>query len=134
MADGMTVDVVGLERSMAGLDRLVERVRAAATAALGAELEGVMEASKELCPIDTRALVESGGVSDPHEVADQTVYSLSYGGDNGEVYYALDEHENMEYRHAPGKEAKFLQKPLNEWLGPGPERAMRRAASDLGAG
>lgn len=66
----------------------------------------LMTASNVVIPIDTHALGMSGRVSgDPvgKEVA------VSY-----DKPYAVVQHERLDYRHKPGRKAKYLEGALNE--------------------
>jgi hypothetical protein len=101
---------------------------------LHAELEGVFAETQALCPIEDGDLVASGGLSDPIRAARQLYFTISYGGDNGEVAYALLQHEATWFAHAEGKSAKFVERPLDGWSGDGPRRAVEAAGRKLGAG
>jgi hypothetical protein len=122
---GMTCRVQGLQ----AFDRqLTSELPASLLQAIGdslkRELDDVMAESKELCPVETTALRESGLVSDPIFAAGQVYVQMSYGGDNGELRYALLQHERLDYTHAEGKMAKFLERPLLAWTQNGPARAL----------
>lgn len=64
--------------------------------------------SMKIVPIKTGDLRESADTQWEGSGFD-TVVTVGYGTD-----YALYVHENLEARHKPGKEAKFLEKPLRE--------------------
>jgi hypothetical protein len=122
----MTCRVQGLEGFARQLtSELPGSVLDALGASLKREMDDVMVASKALCPVDSEDLVNSGAVSDPIFGAGQVVVQLGYGGDNGEIRYALIQHERLDYTHAPGKTAKFLERPLLEWTKDGPGRTLR---------
>lgn len=112
------------------LDGLAAQVTELGLQALKAEMDDVLEAANELVPVETGELRDSGAVSDPIQVGDQVALTIGYGGDNGEVFYALDQHENLTYGHEEGKEAKFLETPLLEWTREGP----RRVATEIQRG
>lgn len=121
MADGFTVDTVGLEVVDAMLGRMGAVVLGDGGRALEREMANVLAESQDLVPYLTGALHDSGYVSDPFYGADEVAITIGYGGENGEVPYALEQHEDLDYTHAEGKEAKYLEKPLLEWTKTGPQ-------------
>jgi hypothetical protein len=122
----MTLQAQGLDSFSRQLtSELPGSVLDALGVALKREMDQVMVESKELCPVgDSERLVESGAVSDPIYGQGQVVVQLGYGGDNGEVHYALIQHERLDYTHEPGKTAKFLERPLLAWTKDGPRRTL----------
>lgn len=125
----MPCRVTGMDAFRRSVLSLAADVQQAVATELAREMVGVLEVSQELCPVDTKRLVESGAVSDPSVQGDGSVsIRISYGGDN-EVPYALIQHERLDYRHAAGKQAKFLERPLLEWTRNGPGRAVSRAGA-----
>jgi hypothetical protein len=123
---GLTTRVIGLDSFSRQLtSELPGSLLDALGVSLKRELDAVMEESKALCPVgDSEDLRDSGLVSEPIFGAGQVVIQLSYGGDNGEVRYALIQHERLDYAHEAGKQAKFLEQPLAAWTRGGPERAL----------
>jgi len=79
----------------------------------------LLRESQILVPIDTGALRASGQERAEGSGFD-TVVTVSYG-----TKYAVYVHEDLGAQHAPGKEAKFLQKPLIE-----KEKQMQRVVRD----
>jgi len=70
----------------------------------GAEI--VLNDSQQIVPLDESPLKESGAVT----VTQDAVY-ISYGrGESAE--YAVIQHENLNYAHAPGRQAKYLETPF----------------------
>ena len=64
--------------------------------------------AKVLVPLDTGDLENSGAVTK----TSNAVY-VSFG--RGEsAKYAVDQHENLFYRHLPGRQAKYLEQPFRE--------------------
>lgn len=61
--------------------------------------------SQKIVPIDTGVLRASANTRMDGDAA----VTVSYGTD-----YAIYVHEDLEARHKPGKEAKFLEKPYKE--------------------
>jgi hypothetical protein len=106
------------------LEGAAERARMAAKKELYLCAEEVMAASKEVCPMDTGALVNTGHVG-RHQapgVAEGFVYDdgdaicvdLGYGSES--VGYALAVHENLQPGvrwTRPSSGPKFLENPFN---------------------
>ena len=67
--------------------------------------------SQDLAPVDTGDLRRSA----------YTKFEDRPGGFTGEIgygaEYAYEQHENLEYRHPQGGQAKYLEQPLKENLG-----------------
>ena len=61
-----------------------------------------------IVPVDTTDLKESANTR-PEGKGMDTQVVVSFGTE-----YAVYVHENLEARHAPGKQAKFLETPLRE--------------------
>lgn len=84
-------------------DRLwTGRGRRLAGEGLQRALEHLLTESRKIVPLDEGTLERSSRV-------------VRDGLEGGVVYdtvYARIQHENLEYRHAPGREAKYLEKPL----------------------
>lgn len=122
MADEITVGVVGFDVFERAASALLPRMIEAGVGALKEELDEVLGQSQEIVPYLSGALHDSGAVSDPIQIGDEVAATIGYGGDNGEVFYALDQHENDSYQHRPGQTDKFLEKPLTDWTKDGPKR------------
>ncbi len=101
----------------------------AAARALYQEAELVMGKSKEMCPVDTGTLRDSGYVKPPETTADKVSVEMGYGGAAQE--YAIYVHENLNANHPVG-EAKFLEKPVNEVKPQLANNLARRIRNDLG--
>jgi hypothetical protein len=70
----------------------------------------LLRASMPLVPVDLGPLVNSGpAVTRAEGKGFDTVMIVGYGQD-----YAVHVHENLEAAHKEGKQAKFLEQPLNE--------------------
>jgi hypothetical protein len=66
----------------------------------------VFEPSQLIVPLDETPLIKSGEV-----LRDDTSVVVSYG--KGEsAAYAVIQHENLQYAHPNGREAKYLEKPF----------------------
>lgn len=73
--------------------------------------EYVLGLSQEVVPLDESPLMHSGtaSVDEPSLTA-----MVSY-----DTPYAVVQHERLDYRHAPGRQAKYLEQPLNASRGQG---------------
>lgn len=119
-----------------GLDVLASRLTGIASSlpdAVGAELYremvGVMFESQKIVPYEEGDLHDSGEVDRPETTGGKVAVRLHYG--DATVDYALIQHENLDYHHPQGGQAKFLEVPLHAWAEGGPQevvsRALRRA-------
>ncbi|HEY8985673.1 MAG TPA: hypothetical protein VIU15_39645 [Streptomyces sp.] len=81
------------------------QIRDAAARGLFLAAEHVLQVSDEVVPLDEAALQRSGAASvdEPSLTA-----MVSY-----DTPYAVVQHERLDYRHAPGRTAKYLENSLN---------------------
>jgi hypothetical protein len=124
----MSCQVTGLDVAQQVLAALTVRVQQLGTEALSDEMVSVMAESFELCPFKEGSLRESGRLSEPEIAGSNVTFTLSYGGDD--VVYALIQHERLDFNHADGKQAKYLEQPLVEWTKDGPQDVMQRIADE----
>jgi len=87
-------------------------VEAAATAGLLLAAEFVLQSTNLVVPLDEGPLMNSGAVG-----VDGLTASISYN-----TPYAVRQHEDLTYRHANGRTAKYLENTLN---------AQQQAAMDI---
>ncbi|MFJ5259089.1 minor capsid protein [Streptomyces sp. NPDC088387] len=80
-----------------------QRGRRLAQDGLRRALEHILAESKKLVPLDEGTLERSGKVD-----IDGLDGSISY-----DTPYARRQHEELTWRHAPGRSAKYLEKPMN---------------------
>jgi len=78
-------------------------------------LEPAFELSKEYCPVDTGAMVDSGYLEISTFRGVPTV-EIGYGR-AGNPPYTVEVHENLEWRHKDPTRAKWLQVALAESAG-----------------
>ena len=100
--------VTGVEevlKNLSGSRALLERRWPYALAKGGLLLQRM---SQEIVPIDTGNL-KAGAFTRSEGKGFGTDVSVGYV-----AHYAVYVHENLEARHKPGKEAKFLEKPMRE--------------------
>jgi len=96
------------------LNNIIQGVKDATPEAIMDAAEPIKVRSQELVPVDTGALQRSFFMSADQRVGGVVVY-MGYGR-YGNPWYAALVHENMFFRHAKGKSAKFLEIALNENL------------------
>jgi hypothetical protein len=89
----------------------------------------IMGESKGIVPYEHGHLQETGDVGMPETVAGRIQVTMGYGG--VAVDYAIRQHENMEYKHAPGKQAKYLENPTMRRKGEIPKRITSIMASQF---
>ncbi|GGQ38616.1 hypothetical protein ACFFKE_32430 [Streptomyces mutabilis] len=89
----------------------VERnLRAAAARGLLLGAEHVLAEAQDVVPLDEGYLQSTGTAS--VDDSDLTA-AVSFDGP-----YAVRQHEELDWRHAPGRQAKYLEQPLNASRGP----------------
>lgn len=89
-----------------------KKVIPATMEALYAEAQIVLAESKRQVPFRVGALSGSGMVHQPYSVGAKTAVEISYGG--AAVLYAVVQHENLDYEHAEGRKAKYLEHPIDD--------------------
>lgn len=89
-----------------------DKVVKALARALYEEALIIMAESQRRVPVDTGALRRSGRVLPPKMEGGDMVVELGYGG--AASGYAMDQHENPNYRHTNGKTWKYLEGPVRE--------------------
>ncbi|MDT0306128.1 hypothetical protein RM780_04015 [Streptomyces sp. DSM 44917] len=87
-------------------DEVRRAIRDAAARGLQHGAEHVLGESNTVVPLDEAALQRSGVAT----VDDRDLRAaVSY-----DTPYAVPQHERLDYEHAPGRKAKFLEDALNE--------------------
>lgn len=103
---------MSMRRIINNYRKFVGNVEAALPEILKDALEETFDKSKEYCPKDTGALVESGYL-EITGFRGQTRVEIGYGK-GGDPEYAAKVHENLEFRHKSPTRAKWLQIALEE--------------------
>ena len=80
------------------------RTKEAARHGVQLGLEHVLAESNKLVPLDEGTLERSGKVT----MGDGASGTISY-----DTPYAVRQHEELSYKHLPGRQAKYLEQPLN---------------------
>lgn len=78
--------------------------------AVYAEANVIMRESKKEVPLDDGPLRRSGTVEPP--VVQGLVWEITLGYGGTAQAYALLQHENLMFKHAPGRKAKYLEDPV----------------------
>lgn len=105
----ISVSIEGLGDVLNKLGLFGEDAIKATAAGLYQEAEIVTGNAKEIVPVDTGALKGSGHVKKP--TIEGSVVSVEMGFGGPASAYALRVHEDLSMRHAPGKQAKYLEEP-----------------------
>lgn len=106
----MQVEVSGIKDLSSMIWAGQKRTLEVTQEALYAEAQTILAESKQQVPFRFGVLSSSGMVHDPYIVGKKAAVEISYGG--AAIDYALVQHENMTYRHAPGRKAKYLEDPV----------------------
>ena len=85
-------------------------LRAAAARGLLLAAEHVLTEAQEVVPLDEGYLQSTGTAS-----VDEGTLTAAVSFDGP---YAVRQHEDLDWRHAPGRQAKYLEQPLNANRGP----------------
>ncbi len=113
MAEGIRIEasITGLSKIQALLRKHREKAVQALKREMYQEAQGIMTQSKELVPVDTGNLRDSGTVQLPREEGGAIVQELGFGGPAAP--YAIFVHENTVVFHKVGM-AKFLEIPFRQ--------------------
>ena len=109
---GGTVRVEGIDRTKGKLEKLAKENKQKLRDGMWTAGRFLLRESQKLVPVDTGALKASGKVLVRNNSDDAPEYIVTYG--NGEVSYAVYQHENLDYFHETGQ-AKFLEQPAREY-------------------
>lgn len=91
-------------------DAAKDAIRAGVARGLLLAAEHVLTESQAVVPLDEGELQRSGTTA-----VDEGSLKAAIGYDS---VYAARQHEELTWRHAPGRQAKFLEQPLNANRGP----------------
>lgn len=86
-------------------EEIKRKVRAAAILGITLAAEHLLGESRTLVPLEEGTLERSGTV-----VVDEAALRATVTYDTP---YAVRQHEELNYRHAPGRQAKYLETPMN---------------------
>lgn len=119
MARKQVVAVDGLTSVISLGRRVVTGYSGNIKEAIYAEAQAVLAASRKEVPYDRGVLASSGRVHEPFVVGKTTSVEITYGGAAGGgelgpelVNYAIIQHENEDFQHAPGRKSHYLEDPM----------------------
>ena len=75
--------------------------------------EQILQSAQNIVPIDDGELI-GGAVLSKRDSKNKLEIMIAYGTDPISAEYAIIQHENPFYNHAPGKQFKFLEQPFNQ--------------------
>jgi hypothetical protein len=106
-----------IEIELVGAKELAEILAVAGAKAIPALKQALNEEgqiafrnSQRIVPVDTGTLRRSGVLLPAKENGTSVEVVMGYGG--AASAYALRQHENLNYRHREGKQAKYLEEPV----------------------
>ena len=105
----LSLEVTGLEAVIQQFQHRHQQLLHALGAALYQEGEAIMTQAKKIVPHDVGTLESSGDVKPPEYAGDEVSVTLGFGGAAKD--YALEQHENLDYQHDEGRQAKYLEEP-----------------------
>jgi len=103
------VEIRGLKGVTDALKKHPELINRAIEVELFKQGNIIMTQAKELTPVDTGALRSSGFVEAAKRMGKRIVVTMGFGGTAQR--YALFVHEDLNARHNPPTQAKFLETP-----------------------
>ena len=106
-------DMSGLQAALNRLNVAAEKLTPALAGAMYKEHEGVMAKSQEIVPVKDGHLKASGIVMPPTISGTHVQQVSGYGG--VARLYAIKQHE-LDYKHTPPQQKKFLEQPAREAL------------------
>lgn len=92
-----------------------------------AEANRIMRMAKGQVPLEDGPLRASGTVEEP--IVSGTAWEITLGFGGAASAYALIQHENLTFNHAPGRKAKYLEDPVRAAL-PTIEARLNRSVSN----
>ena len=102
--------VIGTEKVVANFARFGKMAEPAMAKALESEADIILNLSKQIVPTKTGTLKSTGRVDSPKRSHGTVVVDMKYGGGPA-AKYAVYQHEDFDYKHKPGEQAKFLEAP-----------------------
>jgi hypothetical protein len=93
-------------------DYTAREVEMAMPQVLMEEAQLVFRESQRIVPVKTGILRASGMIVPPRKKGTKWEVVIGYGG--AASSYALEQHENLLYRHQEGKSAKYLEIPTQQ--------------------
>lgn len=85
-----------------------QAVKQAALDGIREGAQPVYEKSQAIVPLDETPLQQSGTIQ---QIGNNVYIGYGFGES---AAYAVIQHENLQYAHAPGRQAKYLEQPFRE--------------------
>lgn len=111
-------------------DYTAQEVNQAMPMVLNEEAQLIFRDSQRLVPVKTGILRASGQIVAPRKQGNNWIVVIGYGG--AASSYALEQHENLQYRHKEGKSAKYLEIPTQQSAAKMPEAIKARLKRIIG--
>lgn len=110
------------------LKALTEQIKAAASVAVLAGADKLLDLANDRVPVDEGALKASGRTS-----SEELEAVVSYGEPGQRTgFAAIQQHEHTEYHHPHGGQAKFLEQPMMSETGQIGEAVAASMREELG--
>jgi hypothetical protein len=122
------VDYDNFERIVS--DYTANEVEQAMPQVLNEEAQLIFRDSQRLVPVKTGVLRASGQIIPPRKKGNNFEVVIGYGG--AASSYALEQHENLLYRHQEGKSAKYLEVPAQQRAAKMPDAIRNRLRRIIG--
>lgn len=116
----------------ANLLKATQHIKKVTPEAIKFGLQPIFDESQRLVPVDKGYLKRSGFV-ETRQTAAGTAAAIGYGR-YGRPTYAAFVHENLNLRHAPPTQAKFLEVAVNTKIGDFARRVLLYYRQSMGAG
>lgn len=103
----------GMSAILKNYQQLIDHIEGSTPLVLLNALQPTFEKSQEYCPVDKGDLKASGFLEIRESNSGRIRVEMGYAK-GGDPYYAVDVHENLEWKHKPPTRAKWLQIALEE--------------------
>lgn len=116
------IELIGIEKLEKLFSNLtVQQTLGVLARGLNEEAQIIMKESLRRVPVDVGTLRRSATILPPKMNGSNIEIEMGYGG--AASSYAMDQHENPNYRHKKGQSWKYLEGPVREYM-PYLERAL----------
>ena len=137
MAEG----IVGFEIGVEGGDDFTQKIQVALQGVLSSlippmvqEAETIIGRAKEIVPLDLGPLRASADEVGINVDESETSITVSFGFGGQASHYSIIQHENPDFRHAPGRTWKYLEHPTLEAIEGMEQRLASGAAASMSEG
>lgn len=105
----IAVKILGLDKVIRNMKLLGKEIPDIAGRGLKKEGDAIMEESLTQVPVEEGDLIESAKVTGPDRQGDKIVVEDLY-----DTVYAHRQHEELAWKHQPGKKARYLLDPMQD--------------------